>query len=306
VAAVALVGVVPYTGLINGNATSDTLALLPLWSLQDTITTLDEITVVVMLLALGLALLFLLVPARSALALPAAIVVLYALALWPIETNPHGGIHHASVGALFGGTSNPDREWIDHAVGANADVAVLYDAATMDKFTVWTNEFFNRSIGHVGYTTEPTPGGLPETRARSGHDGLIPGLGQPQYVLTSLPLSGQLVARDPVKNLNLWRTGEAVPRVQYRTTGIYPDNWIGRHATIERFECSNRTTVRLSQDPKLFHEPQTVIVNGHRYLVRGTRAVRVPACFVDIRVPETRVPGPEDLRELGVRIDSFE
>jgi 4-amino-4-deoxy-L-arabinose transferase-like glycosyltransferase len=305
VVAAALVGVVPYSGLLNGNATSDTLAFLPLWTLQDTVTTLDEIGMVVVLVAIALALLLLLVPVRYALALPAAVLVLYALALWTIETNPHGGIQHASLGALFGGTSNPDREWIDHNVGADADVGVLYDSPTMDKFTVWTNEFFNRSVHRVAYTQDPTPGGLPETKATIDQEGFVHGLDRPGYVLSALPLVGAPVVRDKAKGLTLWRVN-GVPRLQYRTTGIYPDGWMSHQARIDKYVCRNgKTTIRLRQDRGLFPDPQIVIVNGTWYRVRGTRAITVSDCGVSILVQDTEVPGPQDGRSLGIIVDGF-
>jgi hypothetical protein len=304
VVAAALVGVVPYSGLLNGTATSDTLAFLPLWTLQDTITTLDEIGMVVVLVAIALTLLVLLVPVRYALALPAALFVLYAAALWTIETNPHGGIHHASLGALFGGTSNPDREWIDHAVGAGANVSVLYDSPTMDKFTVWTNEFFNRSVHRVADTADPTPGGLPETKATIDGNGFVHGLGGTSYVLTSLPLIGASIARDKVKGLTVWRISGA-PRLQFRTTGIYRDHWMGRQATIRKFDCNGHTSVYLRQSHQLFPEPQIVIVNGAPYRVNLTRTITIKRCEMRIHVPETRVPGPEDPRELGIIVDGF-
>jgi len=303
VVAAALVGVVPYSGLLNGNATSDTLAFLPLWTLQDTITTLDEIGMVVVLVAIALALLLLLVPVRYALALPAALFALYAVSLWAIETNPHGGVHHASLGALFGGTSSPDREWIDHAVGAGSNVGVIYDSATMDKFTVWTNEFFNRSVHKVAYLADPTPGGLPETKATIGRDGYIHGLDRPRYVLSTLPLIGKPVARDKVKGLTVWRI-DGTPRLQFRTSGVYPDGWMSHQATITKFKCDGQLSVALRQG-KLFSRPQIVIVNGRSYRVNGRRTITINGCRARIHVADTRVPGPEDPRELGIIVDGF-
>jgi hypothetical protein len=268
------------------------------------VTTLDEIGMVVVLVAIALALLMLLVPVRYALALPAALFVLYGLSLWTIETNPHGGIHHASIGALFGGTANPDREWIDHAVGSDANVGVIYDSATMDKFTVWTNEFFNRSVHQVAYIGDPTPGGLPETKTSIDHEGRVDGLGAPEYVLTSLPLIGTPVARDTVKGLTVWRV-RGTPRVQYVTTGISADGWTGHSASIVKHKCNGFTTVNLRQSTKLFPDPQIVIVNGTSYRVKGKRAIRVPSCTAVIHVPDTRVPGPDDLRNLGIIVDGF-
>ncbi|MDX6451155.1 MAG: hypothetical protein QOH16_1204 [Gaiellaceae bacterium] len=300
VVAAALVGVVPYSGLLNGNATSDTLAFLPLWTLQDTVTTLDEIGMAVVLLAVGLTLLLLLVPVRYALALPGTLFVLYGLALWAIETNPHGGVQHASLGALFGGTSKPDREWIDHAV--NGDVAVLYDSPTMDKFTVWTNEFFNPRIGRVYDTHDPTPGGLPERRVDITSGGAITGMGDPRYVLTSLPLIGRAVARDAVKGLTVWRLAQP-PHLSYRTVGIAGDGWTGRTAEIDRYACNGHTTVSLRQGG-VYHEPQVVRLNGRPYRIQGTRAIRVDACTIRLETP-TVFGGPQDPRELGIIVDGF-
>jgi hypothetical protein len=241
---------------------------------------------------------------RYALALPAALFVLYAVALWTIETNPHGGIQHTSLGALFGGTSKPDREWIDHAVGANAKVAVLYDSPTMDKFTVWTNEFFNRSVDRVAYTADPTPGGLPETKATIDRNGFVRGLGRTSYVLTTLPLIGASIARDKVKGLIVWRINGA-PRLQFRTVGIYLDHWIGRQATIRKFDCNGHTTVYLRQSRHLFPAPQIVAVNGMPYRVDRKRTITVPGCVATVHVADTRVPGPNDTRNLGIIVDGF-
>jgi hypothetical protein len=94
------------------------------------------------------------------------------------------------------------------------------------------------------------------------------------------------------------------PRVQYRLRGIYPDGWTGRTATIERYACNGSTTLRLRQGA-IFDGPQTVLVNGVSYRVRGKRAVRVADCTVTITVPVTKVPGPADPRELGIIVDGF-
>ncbi len=301
--AAALVGVVPYSGLLNGNASSDTLAFLPLWTLQDTVTTLDEIGMIAILVGTAFALALLLVPVRYALAIPAALFVLYGATLWTIETNPHGGVQHASLGALFGGTSKSDREWIDHTVGSHTNVSVLYDSPTMDKFTVWTNEFFNRSVHQVAYTGDPTPGGLPETKATIDVRGYVHGLGRPSYVLTSLPLIGTVATRDNVKNLSVWRV-RGTPRLQYHTSGVYADNWTGADAYVERYACGGSTTLRLRQG-KIFTATQVVVVNGTSYRVHGSRVLHLVGCRFTIHVPDTRIPGAEDTRSLGIILDGF-
>jgi Dolichyl-phosphate-mannose-protein mannosyltransferase len=326
VIAAGLVGVVPYSGLINGNATSDTLALVPLWTLQDTVTTLDQIGSVVVAIAIGFAVLLLLVPSRLAIVLPLAVLALYAVVLWPIESNPHGGIQHASLGALFGGTSSPKRDWIDDRLGHNANVAVLFDSRTMDKFTVWTNEFFNRSVKRVYDIADSTPGGLPETPVRiDPSTGRIAGVNAP-YVLTSqaLQLDEPPVFQDAVKGLAVYRVTRPLG-IASVTTGIYDDHWSGAQATYTRYRCRSGQTLRatVSGDPNLIRVDSTLRVTtaGGRHFTYSipkgrTRTVRIPLvphgsrCLVRFAVapvaqPAVVAPPSTDTRVLGLRFLSF-
>ena len=102
---------------------------------------------------------------------------------------------------------------------------------------------------------------------------------------------------------SLWRV-VGIPRLAYRTSGVYADGWTGRMATIDRFACSGRTTVRLRQG-RLFAAPQIVILNGMWFRVRKARAVTLPTCHVSVFVPETRIPGGGDDRQLGIIVDGF-
>jgi hypothetical protein len=325
VIAAAGVGVVPYSGLINGNATSDTLALIPLWELQDTITTLDEIGAVVLGVAIVLVLLLLVVPARYALVLPAIVLLLYAIALWPIEDEPHGGIHHASVGALYGGTSKPDRDWIDATLGHDARVAALFDSRTMDKFTVWTNEFFNRSVRTVYDLAGPTPGDLPETKVNvDPATGRISGIAEP-YVLTSLSveLNEPAVVTDDVKGLAVYHVVRPLG-VTSLTTGIYPDHWAGASASYTRFNCRTGQTLvaTVAADARLVRTDSTVIatVDGRSKTFavpyNATKTLRIPLratnarCIVRFRIapvaqPAAVEPGSTDTRVLGMRFLDF-
>ncbi|HUZ82097.1 MAG TPA: hypothetical protein VMU73_07610, partial [Gaiellaceae bacterium] len=325
VIAAALVGVVPYSGLINGNATSDTLALLPLWSLQDTVTTLDEVGAVVLAVAIAFAVLLLLVPVRLALVLPLAVFALYAVALWPIETNPNGGIQHASLGALFGGTSSPKRDWIDERLGHKANVAVLFDSRTMDKFTVWTNEFFNRSVEGVYDLAGPTPGGLPETPVTiDPQSGRIARIVAP-YVLTSLALQLDEPAafQDRVRGLAVYRVVRPLG-IKSTTTGIYGDSWSGARASYTRYRCRSGETLlaTVAGDAKLIRAVSTLTVtSGRRRLsfsipYRRVRTVRIPLapdrsrCVVRFAVapvaqPAAVEPPSTDTRVLGLRFLAF-
>ena len=321
VIAAAGVGVVPYSGLINGNATSDTLALIPLWELQDTITTLDEVGAVVLGIAIVLAIVLLLVPTRYALVLPALVLALYAVALWPIENEPHGGIHHASLGALFGGTSESDRAWIDSRLGHHARVGVLFDSLTMDKFTVWTNEFFNRSIRTIYDVHGPTPGALPETKVHiDPRTGRIAGVKEP-YILTSeaLEVDEPVVAVDATKGLAVYRVTRPLG-ILSQTTGIYADSWSAPTATYTRFKCRAGQTLlaTVQDDPKLRRPVTVVTANGvaHSVLHGATRTFRIPLhpvgsrCVVHFDVapvaqPSSVEPGSTDTRLVGIRFLGF-
>jgi hypothetical protein len=93
--------------------------------------------------------------------------------------------------------------------------------------------------------------------------------------------------------------------LQFRTVGIYLDHWIGRQATIRKFDCNGHTTVYLRQSRHLFPAPQIVAVNGMPYRVNGKRTITVPGCVATVHVTDTRVPGPNDTRNLGIIVDGF-
>jgi len=316
-----LVGVVPYSGFVNGNATSDTLAILPLWTLQDTVTTLDEVGAVVLALAIAIAVLMLLVPARYAIVLPVVVLVLYAIALQPIEANPHGGIQHASAGALYGGTAMSDRDWIDARLGHDARVGLLFDSRTMDKFTVWTNEFFNRSVQTVYDVADPSPGALPETKVRvDAATGRISGVTEP-YVLTAraLQLDEPTVASDDVKGLALYRVVRPLG-VASVSDGIYADNWVGAKASYTRFRCRTGQTLiaTVGGDPKLIRTDTTVVASAggasSTFVVpyKHTATLRIPLhasgtrCVTRFEIspvaqPAAVEPNSTDTRILGLR-----
>jgi Dolichyl-phosphate-mannose-protein mannosyltransferase len=316
VVAAALPGAIPYAGLINGNATSDTLAFLPWWSLQDSVITLDQISSVVVLCSIGAGLLFLFCPARFALVFPALLVAYFTATVWAAETNDHGGVRHASVGALYGGITLPDREWVDHAAGRDANVAFLW-TGTRDKNTLWQNEFFNRSVGDVYDVGAPAPGGLPSTRVRfDPRTGALLGAGPAGYVLAddSLRILGRRVAQDDGTGLVLYRTGGPIRRAEV-VRGVYPDGWSGPAGAYTRYGCAGGSVrVALESDGTLFNVPQTVAAAGRSVVVQpgGTGALAVPLaprdgrCTVVFRVSPTAVPalvvpGSTDTRRLGIR-----
>ena len=157
-AAALLILAIPFDRFVTTSAVSDTLMLLPWWAIQ----LHWHITWLMWLAFLGavaFAAAFLFLPRRVALALPLIVLVYWLVAAKPIWYGPYPyGVKQAGAGALFQGIRGVQRDWIDRAVPAGADVAVLWTSRS-DRFTVNQNEFFNRSVGQVYYTVRPTDGG---------------------------------------------------------------------------------------------------------------------------------------------------
>jgi glycosyltransferase involved in cell wall biosynthesis len=320
VLAAALPGAIPYYHLIDTPAESDTLALLPLWWLQETIVGLDTIPVLVVAAAAVIGLLFLSISARYALVLPAVVLLWFAFATERIERFDHG-FPKASVGALYQGISGPRRDWVDAAVGRHADVAFVFSGTdvTHHPDVLWENEFYNRSIGPVYDLRGPSMGGLPETRVTQRADGVLLADGQPvrhAYVLSeeSVGLGGAVIARDEGKGMALRRT-DGLVRIRYRVRGLYPnDTWSGRQVSYTRLRCTGgAVTAELRRDPNLISRPQTVQAAGASVILRSEEDATLTAplrprngvCRAVFTVTPTAVPGPADPRVLGVHFLAF-
>jgi hypothetical protein len=324
--AAALPGALPYARLIGLNAISDTIALIPLGWLVEQGLGLDDVGLVVVFVCAGAGLLFLLVPHRYALVLPLLVLVYFSVTQASIQAKHH----QQSLESLYGGISSPPlhRDWIDRKVGPDAKVAVVWTGNT-DKFTVWENEFFNRSVGTVYATGPPLPGDLAETPVRiSPLTGKLLANGRPvrtQYALadTSLALEGTVVAQDVNKRMVLYRVNGPLRQVS-RVSGLYGDTWSGRDVTYTRLHCTGGTlSVQLQSDQNLFMRSNAVTAaSGGRIArvgvpVRGTTRLRVPLrpvagrCTVHFRVRDLAVPalvlGPPntDTRALGVHFNRF-
>ena len=326
-----LVVLIPYDRFLTTSAITDTLMLLPMWSLQDRIGA-EWIQLAAFVLAAVLAAAFLFVPRRYALALPLVVLGLWVLAIRPIWFGTHG-FERFSRGALFQGIRTADRDWVDGALASGERAAFLWTGRT-DRLTVNQNEFFNRAVGPVYYVTDPTPGGLPETRVTIDPvtGAVTLPTGEPvrdRFLLadSSFEPDGERVAQDKGWGVTLWRV--RTPLVSaVRVDGLYPnDTWSGEEVTYVRRRCApGRLTVSLSSDPSLFLEPQTVIARssgaivGHVRLPPDGRAVLgvpvAPApgtdeCRVVFTVSPTAVPSEvtggegSDDRELGAHFNRF-
>jgi Dolichyl-phosphate-mannose-protein mannosyltransferase len=320
-----LVVAVPFDRFLTTSAITDTLMLLPLWSLQDRIGE-DWISLAALGLAAGLAAAFLFVPRRYTVLLPLLVLGLWLLAIRPIWWGTHG-FERFSRGALFQGIRTADRDWVDKALGPGQTAAFLWTGRT-DRLTVNQNEFFNRSVGPVYYVTDPTPGGLPETRVRidpkTGRVTLPDGSPvRDEFLLADswFQPDGRALAQDKGWGVTLWRV--ATPLISaVDIKGLYPnDTWSGPEVTYLRRRCRpGRLTVELSSDDQLFSGPQTVVARSNGSVVGRARLqgnthvlLNVPAepmpgttdCRVVYTVSPTAVPGNGDNRVLGAHFNRF-
>jgi hypothetical protein len=285
---VLLVGLFPFGRFLTTSAITDTLALLPWWSLQDHVGA-GWVRPLAVLLAAVLAALFLLLPRRYALALPAVVLVLWGAALKPIWWGTHG-FERFSRGALFQGIRDQRRDWLDRSLPDGAEAAFVWTGRT-DRLTVNENEFFNRTVGPVYDLGTPTPGGLPETGVavdrRSGLVRLPSGKDvDSRYVVSdsSFEPDGRPITRDKGWGVTLWRiTPPLISAV--RIEGLYPnDTWSTKTVTWIRRRCaSGYLLASVTSDDRLFFRPQTIVAQENRG--REVRARLEPSGQVVLKVP---------------------
>jgi hypothetical protein len=326
-----LVVAVPFDRFLTTSAITDTLMLLPFWSLQDRVGA-DWIALAAFGLAVALAAAFVFVPRRYALALPLLVLGLWILAIRPIWWGTHG-FERFSRGVLFQGIRTADRDWIDNALPSGERAAFLWTGRT-DRLIVNQSEFFNRGVGPVYYVTDPTPGGLPETPVRiDPRTGAVTfSNGEPvrdRFLLadSSFTADGSRVAQDEGWGVTLWRVRTPLVSV-VKIDGLYPnDSWSGEEVTYLRRRCQpGRLAVSLSSDPSLFLEPQTIVARSNGVVVgrvrlrpEGRAVLGVPVtpgpgttdCRVVYTVSPTAVPEEvtggesDDDRELGAHFNRF-
>jgi hypothetical protein len=318
VAAALLPFFIPFSRFITTSAVSDTFGFLPWWWIQDHWVSMGDLR----WLALGLgvvaaALVFL--PGRFLLVLPVLVAAYFVATSFVVENGRHG-IHLDSVGSRWAGIHDQHVDWIDRAVGSKAKVAYVWSGA--NPYTVWENEFFNRSFGRVYSLAGPASDPLTETSVTRRSNGELVADGRvlkAQYVLAdgSTEVHGKLVAQDPI-GVRLYRVGGPVVTLT-RVTGLYPDTWSGKHVTYERVDCTpGRLAVALESDPSLFRTDQVVTAYENGASVGRVRIAptaqptfTVPLrpdggrCRIDFVVERTKVPGPGDTRVLGVHFLSF-
>ena len=327
-AAVLALLVIPFDRFINESAKSDTLMLLPWWSVQDEVG-IEWVPEIVFGLGLLVCVLFVIVPRRYALVLAGVVAVYFVVASRQVWSGPYG-FRVASQGALYQGIRNPDRDWIDAAVPDGQTVGVVWSGLT-DRFTVNLNEFFSRSVGPIYYLRGPTPGGEgTEEHVTVGPDGIVrtddgtPLRDSDVVVDSGIDPDGRPLARDEGWGLTLYRVQPPLQSMT-RITGLYDDGWSGPLVTYLRRRCQGgRLTVSLSGDPTLHGSRRTTvtartgigIVRSVTYAQDAPAALTVPLvpragrCVARFRVSPTAVPAEvlddsTDTRRLGTHFVGF-
>jgi hypothetical protein len=294
-----LVSLIPFDRFLTTSAVTDTLMLLPWWSLQDHIGS-GWIRPAALAFAVALAAAFLLVPPRYAVALPLLVLGLWAVSVKPIWWGTHG-FERFARGSLFQGIRTAEPDWIDRALPAGGEASFVWTGRT-DRLTVNENEFFNRDLEPVYYVTDPTPGGLPETRVRidpkTGAVTLPSGKAVVNsYVVadSSFEPDGKPLARDNGWGITLWRVNPPLVSA-VRLDGLYPnDTWSGKTVTWIRRRCvAGRLLASITSDPSLFIEPQTIVARTNQGVTRHVRFD--PSARTTLEVPVAPSKGSTDCR----------
>jgi hypothetical protein len=220
------------------------------------------------------------------------------------------------------------KNWIDRAVGTDANVAVVFQGGS-DPMRVWQAEFFNRSIGPVFTISTPLAGGLPDTIVDVGPEGAVVDrfsqLVSPKYVLIDsfTSVEGRVVARDTAYGMVLVETKSPL-RVLATVSGVYGDGWSGADVTYTRHACTGgAVSMESSLNASIHPTPVTVTPYVGDAALPATTvssdvgSVQVPArltpvdgvCQVRFHVDPVVIPseviGTNDTRPLGVIVRGF-
>jgi Dolichyl-phosphate-mannose-protein mannosyltransferase len=322
-----LAALVPYDQLITTDVVHDAFALVPLLSLELKGTlTAQNVGVAIGIAAIAGALVAVLVRPRFAWILPAVVLVYYGvIELRPIQRR----IVAASQDALGGGIT-VRRNWIDHRVGAQTNVALLVNGG-LTALPYWENEFFNRSVRTV-YTLAGPFDSLPrEDLAATGSGVLHDPAGKPmrhRYVLSNYQVvpAGTPLEQDKGTGMTLYQTAGQL-RIEGTLVGVYPDRWSGGAALWTQYGCHGGVLrARVLSDPGLYHhgrqglaaqlDGKTIAHTTVPTTRPATFTVPLPrrargACAINFLVNPTAVPaqvfpGNGDTRTLGIRFLGFD
>lgn len=232
---------------------------------------------VVMVFSIAILLLFIAVPRRAALVLPAIVLAISGAASAVASGQLAQTVNDAQ--RVLG----PDRSWIDRA--APASVAYLYDGEAFWNI-VWQERFWNRRVDRV-YSLGSTgvAGPMPQEMVMPSADGRLPL--HERYVVASdrHTFVGTPVAHLPqqgldVSGLTLWRL-DGAPRLSTREEGVQPNGDMTSPARVTVYDCAGGR-LELTLLPKA--TPVLRILLDGKLVVR-TAVAGKPSWHGEVRVP---------------------
>ena len=315
---------IPYGVFISQSAVSDTFGLYLPWAAQNRLIEgmLTPFVVAGVVVVFG---------ATAALVSPrrAGILLVLVVGLFVVSSAAvNKRTDKASVDAVAQGISG-QRDWIDAAVGPQADVVALYPG-TLEPLRIWQNEFFNRAVGSIYAIGVPMPGNLPNTVVNVAPNGDVVDRNGFQMkanlvlVDSSTHVVGDVQARNAGTEMSVV-VASAPLRLDQYITGVYLDNWSGPEAVFNRYACNGGSvTVNARLDAFLRTDIVTVTpFVGDKAITPVSITPGAPAtkitvplvatngqCQARYDVSSTVVPalanGALDTRALGVLLENFE
>lgn len=308
----------PLNNFFSGTIVHSTPGLLPVWRWRDRLFSPGSIDEVVFLSAAAGALLFAAVPRRFAPILPVLVLVFYAAANRPVEGFTHG----ASVGAYDSGIGSGPRDWVDRAVGRDADVASFWYVGS-NGMPYFQAQFFNRSVNRAYTLTGPYDGLVSSFHHVTIRDSgvLLDDRRRPvreRYVITDFltRLRGTIVGGNTA-GMRIYELAGPI-EVRERLDGLYSDRWSGSVFAYRRYACEPGVLrLDLESGPALHPRRFAATVSQHgrrtgrlwfspRVLYPKATIRLVPRnglCEVALEMP-TGFAGRStrgDLRQLGLR-----
>ena len=322
-AAAALPAALPFLGLLNINAQSDTPFLQPWWYLGDRVAGLGNVSLLVVAASVALGALFLWLPRRYAPLLPVLVALGFLLTWVPLQLWIHS-FPRLSAAAYSTGIG-AERGWVDKAVGRDADVTLLESGD--NPYRGWENEFWNRSIRRVydyGAPALIAGGGEQPLTVQQSTGRLLDAAGgevRVRYVLAdpNLQIVGDKVAEDATKGMAVYRV-DGTLRTSTFITGWLGDTWTKPRFSWTRHDCTAGVLrVQVHSDSQLYAGvTQHIAISGSTTAGFTTdlpstaaKTIVVPLmpragiCRIDFAVTPSRKP-PNDPRTLGVLVSGFE
>lgn len=238
----ALLSAIPLERLFNVPILSETLALIPLLRVSALVEGgTDASRVLLALGAAAAALFFVFVPRRLAAATIAAVAVFLAMSAWSVA-----GTLREQAKATRLETQTANSDWIDEAVGDEANVPFVFTADLVSNpHLLWQTEIWNRSVGDVYGLDSADPTGIAVVPTTVDVRGRFVRTGDgrpltPRYVVAQpgLNIAGDKVAA--TGRLVLYRV-PAPLRLDSRLDGVYGDAWSGPNATYTNYSGTSGT-----------------------------------------------------------------